>query len=132
MTAPTPRRLVPALMRGDECAPMASAMADELNAQSDAAAGLPAVPWALSKVYDKTIAASPHAGRVSREDVERVARGLFGRRFALKYRLQFGKAVTPPDLKLAVDRWWRDSIPDAEAAIRDLGLEIEPAQEAGE
>jgi hypothetical protein len=121
MTAPTPRRLVPATATGE--------MVDGGVLQLRTTDYLPdEAEW----VYAAMLAASPHAGRVSREDVERVARALVRRQIEIARRWD-----TPPEklasmIDRAVDHAWRDRLEDAEIAVAALGLEIEPAQEAGE
>lgn len=72
------------------------------------------------------MAAAPSAGRVSREAVERVARAMCRRDIRLRFRRNFGEEIDPDSLKVGADLWWRDHVPEAEAAIRDLDLEVEP------
>jgi hypothetical protein len=157
MTAPTPRRLVPAtdteemwsglardiVMWSHFGLPTGRELYNHLRALGhdipdwlpDLIPDIKHVPpkgAVAGAIYRAMLAAAPHAGRVSREDVERVARALVRRQIEINRRWD-----TPPErlagmIDGAVDYAWRDRREDAEIALTALGLEIEPAQEAGE
>jgi len=85
----------------------------------------------LSKAKKRAVlAAARSSGRVSREAVERVARGIYGRRLQRRWSLHFSDKISAADLKAAVDEGWRDGLDEARAAIGDLGLEMEEAPDA--
>lgn len=66
------------------------------------------------------------AGRVSREAVERVARGICERESIRQFGLHYpGQAIIPESVRAVVEMFWQQHVPDARAAIRDLELEME-------
>jgi len=70
--------------------------------------------------------AAPSAGRVSREMVERVARGMCRRAFLHSRRFD-PQPPTEAYIAAQSDLYWRHRVRDAEAAIHDLGLTVAPA-----
>jgi hypothetical protein len=113
MTAPTPRRLVPATATFE----MAAALHDETpychadHEECQAIIG-DRTCYQAADSYAAAVAASPHAGRVSREDVKVGIRAHYN-----------------------APEFYEPSIQAMEGAVRfleALGLEIEPAQEAGD
>jgi hypothetical protein len=146
MTAPTPRRLVPATATGERRG-LAKRIADRIESLTEFDGDMVA-PMSrdgfrarIDEAIVQTIEAidplpsSPHAGRVSREDVERVERvaRALARRSAYRQALWANlPAPTPAQADAVAERHWSSFRDYAEDAIAALGLEIEPAQEASD
>ena len=78
-------------------------------------------------VYDAMLDAAPNAGCVSREMVERMARALCAQNLRRDLWNTFGQMADKANFTAFVERYWTESIPDAEIAIAALGLTVAPA-----
>jgi hypothetical protein len=145
MTAPTPCRLVPATATGERTG-LVKRIADRIESLTEfdgdmvapmSRAGFRArIVEAIGQTIEAIdpLPSSPQAGRVSREDVERVARVLSvelgGVWDDLPDLATYRQRKSKPDDGRPIDKAEMRVL--ASIAITALGLEIEPAQEAGD